>query len=54
MVEATLLLSLVSAVGVLWIGFRLERLAGGLKSVQDDVRAHVNTPGLHGSPRVYP
>lgn len=31
--------------------FRLERLAGGLKAVQDDVRAHVNAPGLHGAPR---
>ncbi len=39
--------ALVSAVGVLWIALRLERLAGGLKSVQEDVRAHVNAPGLH-------
>ena len=43
----TLALSLVSAVGVLWLAFRLERLAGGLRAVQDDVRAHVNAPGLH-------
>ena len=43
----TLTLSLVSACGVLWLAFRFERLAGGLKSVQDDVRVHVNTPGLH-------
>ena len=43
--------ALVSAVGVLWVAFRLERFAGGLKSVQEDVRAHVNTPGLHGAPR---
>ncbi len=39
--------SLVSAVGVLWIALRLERLAGGLRAVQDDVRSHVNAAGLH-------
>ncbi len=43
----TLLLSLVSASGVLWIAFRLERLAGRVDSVQEDLRAHVNMPGLH-------
>ena len=43
----TLLLSLVSACGVLWIAFRLERLAGRVDSVQEDLRAHVNMPGLH-------
>ena len=43
----TLLLSLVSAVGVLWIALRLERVAGRLDSVQEDVRSHVNMPGLH-------
>ena len=46
----TLVLSLVSAVGVLWIALRLERVAGRLDSVQEDVRSHVNMPGLH-SPR---
>ena len=43
----TLLLSLVSAVGVLWIALRHERVAGRLDSVQEDVRSHVNMPGLH-------
>ena len=43
----TLLLSLVSAVGVLWIALRLERFGGRLYSVQEDVRSHVNMPGLH-------
>ena len=43
----TLLLSLVSAVGVLWIALRLERVAGRLDAVQEDVRSHVNMPGLH-------
>ncbi|MCY3846147.1 MAG: hypothetical protein OXH69_21690 [Acidobacteria bacterium] len=43
----TLLLSLVTAVGVLWIALRLERVAGRLDSVQEDVRSHVNMPGLH-------
>ena len=43
----TLLLSLVSAVGVLWIALRLERVAGRLDSVQEDGRSHVNMPGLH-------
>ena len=43
----TLLLSLVSASGVLWIAFRLERLAGRADSVREDLRAHVNMPGLH-------
>ncbi len=43
----TLLLSLVSACGVLWIAFHLERLAGRVDSVQEDLRAHVNMPGLH-------
>ena len=46
----TLLLSLVSAVGVLWIALRLERVAGRFDSVQEGVRSHVNMPGLH-SPR---
>ena len=43
----TLVLSLVSAIGVLWIAMRLERVAGRLDSVQEDVRSHVNMPGLH-------
>ena len=43
----TLLLSLVSACGVLWIAFHLERLAGRVDSFQEDLRAHVNMPGLH-------
>ncbi len=43
----TLVLSLVSAVGVLWVAFRLERLTGRMDSTQDDLRAHVNAPGLH-------
>lgn len=43
----TLLLSLVSAIGVLWIALRLERVTGRLDSVEQDVRSHVNMPGLH-------
>lgn len=43
----TLLLSLVSAIGVLWIALRLERVTGRLDSVEKDVRSHVNMPGLH-------
>ena len=43
----TLLLSLVSAVGVLWIALRLERVTGRLDSVQENVQSHVNMPGLH-------
>ena len=43
----TLLLSLVSATGVLWIALRLERLGGRLDSVEEDVRSHLNMPGLH-------
>lgn len=39
---------LVTAAGVLWLAFRLERLHGVIAAVQGDVRAHVNTPGLHG------
>ena len=34
------------AVGV-WVAFRLERIAGRVDSVQEDVRTHVNAPGLH-------
>ena len=36
----TLLLSLVSAIGVLWIVLRLERVAGRPGAVRDDVRSH--------------
>lgn len=43
----TLLLSLASASGVLWIAFRLERLAGRVDCIQEDLRAHVNMPRLH-------
>ncbi len=46
-VSVTDVTSLVSAVGVLWIALRLERLAGGLQALQADVRAHVNAAGLH-------
>ena len=35
----TLLLSLVSAIGVLWIVLRLERVAGRPGAVRDDVRS---------------
>ena len=35
----TLLASLVSAIGVLWIAFRLERGAGRLDAVPGDVRS---------------
>ena len=43
----TLLLSLVSAVGVLWIALRLETCRRAPRLGVGDVRSHVNMPGLH-------
>ena len=52
----TLLLSLVSAVGVLWLAFDMRalradvaELRGELRVTRETVNAHVNAPGLHAA-----
>ncbi len=47
MLENVNAVDLITAAGVLWLAFRLERLHAVITAVQGDVRAHVNTPGLH-------
>lgn len=43
----TLLVSLVSAIGVLIVNSKVDRLTGQVRSLQDLLVTHVTTPGLH-------
>ncbi len=43
----TLLVSLVSAIGVLIVDSKVDRLTGQVRSLQDLLVTHVTTPGLH-------
>ena len=43
----TLLVSLVSAIGVLIVDSKVDQLTGQVRSLQELVVAHVTTPGLH-------
>ena len=52
----TLLVSLVSAVGVLWLAVDVRALRGDvaelrgeLRTTRESVNAHVNAPGLHAA-----
>ena len=41
------LAAVVAAVGVLFVNGKLDRLIGRVESQGEDLRAHVNAPGLH-------
>ena len=43
----TLLVSLVSAIGVLIVDSKVDRLTGQVRSLQELLVTHVTTPGLH-------
>ena len=43
----TLLVSLVSAIGVLIVNSKVDRLTGRVRSLQELLVTHVTTPGLH-------
>ena len=43
----TLLVSLVSAIGVLIVDSKVDQLAGQARSLQELPVTHVTTPGLH-------
>lgn len=43
----TLLVSLVSAVGVLIVNSKVDRLTGQVRSLQELLVTHLTTPGLH-------
>ena len=43
----TLLVSLVSAVGVLIVNSKVDQLTGQVRSLQELLVTHVTTPGLH-------
>ena len=43
----TLLVSLVSAIGVLIVNSKVDRLTGQVRSLQELLVTHVTTPGLH-------
>ena len=43
----TLLVSLVSAIGVLIVNSKVDRLTGQVWSLQELLVTHVTTPGLH-------
>ena len=44
----TLLVTLVTACGVLWNAIQIASLAGKVDALADIVTAHVNAPNLHG------
>jgi len=43
----TLLVSLVSAIGVLIVNSKVDELTGRVRSLQELLVTHVTTPGLH-------
>ena len=43
----TLLVSLVSAIGVLIVNSKVDRLTGQVRFLQELLVTHVTTPGLH-------
>jgi len=43
----TLLVSLVSAIGVLIVNSKVDQLTGQVRSLQELLVTHVTTPGLH-------
>lgn len=43
----TLLVSLVSAIGVLIVDSKVDQLTGQVQSLQELLVTHVTTPGLH-------
>ena len=43
----TLLVSLVSAVGVLIVDSKVDRLTGQVQALQELLVTHVTTPGMH-------
>ena len=43
----TLLVSLVSAIGVLIVNSKVDRLTGQVQALQEPLVAHVTTPGMH-------
>ena len=43
----TLLVSLVSAIGVLIVDSKVDQLTGQVRSLQELLVTHVTTPGLH-------
>ncbi len=43
----TLATSLVAAIGVLVVNWKLDKLAGKMESLEAVHHAHVNAPGLH-------
>ena len=43
----TLLVSLVSAIGVLIVNSKVDRLTGQVQTLQELLVAHVTSPGIH-------
>ena len=43
----TLLVSLVSAIGVLIVNSKVDRLTGQVQALQELLVTHVTTPGIH-------
>ena len=43
----TLLVSLVSAIGVLLVNSKVDRLTGQVQALQDLLVTHVTSPGVH-------
>ena len=43
----TLLVSLVSAIGVLIVNSKVDRLTGQVQALQELLVTHVTTPGMH-------
>ena len=43
----TLLVSLVSAIGVLIVNSKVDRLTGQVQALQELLVAHVTSPGIH-------
>ena len=43
----TLLVSLVSAIGVLIVNSKVDQLTGQVRTLQESLVTHVTTPGMH-------
>ena len=43
----TLLVSLVSAIGVLFVNSKVDQLTGQVRTLQELLVTHVTTPGMH-------